>query len=399
MPMPKWLLYHFQGISKYRIDSIKKEKDFITFHISPTESLEEDCCPHCQSKRISSHGWRERTVYGVPHWPNKVRIIVKYKRYRCARCGATFQQKIRFVHQGKSYTRRLQKYVIHRLKQMTTKDVALDTGLHESTIKDIHKQYLKRKYMQRKLKGVTHIAIDEFAVRKGHKYMTVVMDLDTGKALYVCKGKDGKALKGFFRRLKRNQITIAAIASDMSPAFINAVREFFPDAIHVYDRFHVGQLINKTITDIRQRLYKELPTGEQKKALKGSRYLLSKRQSNLDPSKGEPKRLEKALKNNADLYTAYYLKEELFEVWECDSYDEAEGSLLDLVLYMESTEINELHKLAKSLRNHATGILAFLDCGITTGRLEGLNNKIKTLKRRAYGYRDLEYFKYLILDL
>jgi len=120
---------------------------------------------------------------------------------------------------------------------------------------------------------------------------------------------------------------------------------------------------------------------------------LLKRRANLDPLKGEPDRLEAALRTNHDLYVAYLLKEELCEFWEEDDYDTAEGMLVDWLAYAEASGIPELIRFCKTVRNHAPGMLAYHDFNITTGPLEGLNNKIKTLKRQAYGFRNTEYFK------
>ena len=124
-----------------------------------------------------------------------------------------------------------------------------------------------------------------------------------------------------------------------------------------------------------------------------------KRPEHLDPTKSEPERLARALDLNSDLAAAYYLKEELSAIWEQDDYDDAEGMLLDWIEYAESLGIKELTAFAKTLRHHAYGILAYYDAPISTGPLEGMNNKIKTMKRQAYGFRDMEIFKLNILAI
>lgn len=399
MSIPTTLFYHLQGIRKYHVSSFEKKKGEIVYNIVPKEKVKPCKCPFCQGEKIYSNGKTRRTFTGVPTWPHKTKICVEIQKYYCPNCGKYFQASIPFAKRGKSYTRRLEKYVISRLKSMTIKDVACDTGLDVKTVRKIHKAYLEKKHRTVPLDGVQYIAIDEFAIHKGHKYMTVVLNLETGMVLHVSEGRNREALISFYRRVKRNKIKIVAIASDMSVPFISAIKEFFPEAIHVFDRFHMTKIINETITNIRRRIYNNLPEGTAKQGLKDSRFVLLKRPWNLNPEKSEPRRLEKALKSNADLYTAYLLKEELLDIWEMDDSDEAEGYLLDQIKYMESTQIPELHRLAKTLRNHALGILSFIDCPISTGRLEGLNNKIKTLKRRGYGYRDKDYFKLLILDI
>jgi transposase len=164
----------------------------------------------------------------------------------------------------------------------------------------------------------------------------------------------------------------------------------------VFDRFHVIKLVNDKLAALRRQLYRQA-TAEQKQVLKGVRWLLVKRPENLETRRNERERLEEALKLNEPLALAYYLKEELGEFWEQDDEEEATVFLLDWLTRAEASGIKILVGLAKTLRKHALGLLAYYDYPISTGPLEGTNNKIKTMKRQAYGYRDKEFFKLKIL--
>ena len=243
------------------------------------------------------------------------------------------------------------------------------------------------------------IAIDEISIGKGHRYLTVVLDLETGRIVYVGHGKGGDALADFWKRLRRCGAKIAAVATDMSPAYIDAVTTHLPEAVLVFDRFHVMKLFNDKLSDLRRELHRAAKEGLEKDVLKGTRWLLLKRPENLNVSHNEHQRLEEALRLNAPLATAYYLKEELGEFWEQDDREEAEAFLLDWIHRAESTDIRMLRQFARTLRFHAHGLLAYYDYAISTGPLEGTNNKIKTMKRQAYGYRDHEFFKLKILAL
>ena len=185
----------------------------------------------------------------------------------------------------------------------------------------------------------------------------------------------------------------------MSPAYAAAIEAALPDAILVFDRFHLIKLFNETLTALRRRLYREMSDQDERSALKGARWILLKRPEKLNPEFSEPQRLARALASNTDLAAAYFLKEELSEIWEQDDYDEAEAVLRDWIEFAESLDIKEMRDFATTLRRHAIGILAYYDYPITTGPLEGINNKIKTLKRQAYGFRDMEYFKLKILAI
>jgi len=250
-----------------------------------------------------------------------------------------------------------------------------------------------------KLKHLKRIAIDEISTGKGHRYVTVVLDLESGAVVHVGQGKGGDALTPFWRRLRASGAKIEAVATDMSPAYIDAVVTHLPNATLVFDRFHVIKLYNDKLSDLRRDLYRELTNTMQKDVLKGVRWLLLKRPDNLDPSRKEPKRLQQALRLNEPLAIAYYLKEELNEIWEQEDEETAQALLLEWIAYAESTGIRMLKKFAKTLRLHAFGILAWYDHPISTGPLEGTNNKIKTMKRQAYGFRDSEFLKLKILGI
>jgi len=167
----------------------------------------------------------------------------------------------------------------------------------------------------------------------------------------------------------------------------------------VFDRFHVIKLYNEKLSDLCRDLYRQLADTMQKDVLKGVRWLLLKRPENLDASRREPQRLREALRLNEPLAIAYHLKEELNEIWEQDDQETAQALLMDWIVYAESTGIRILKQFAKTLRFHAFGILAWYDYPISTGPLEGTNNKIKTMKRQAYGFRDPEFLKLKILGI
>jgi len=328
-----------------------------------------------------------------------VTIVFDVPRVECRDCETIRQVDIAFAKPNKRYIRAFGRYVLDLLESMTCEDVSLLLGVSWGMIRDIEKEYLECRYAKPRLKDVKRIAIDEIAVRKGQKYLTIVLDLDSGRVIFVGDGRGGDSLLPFWRRLRKSRARIEAVATDMSPAYIAAVREALPSAVFVFDRFHVIKLLNEKLTKIRRRLHRKLEDSDERASLKGVRWLLLKRRDNLDPEKSEPERLQRALELNADLAAAYFLKEELSEIWEQDDYDTAEGMLLDWIVYAESLQIKELTAFAKTLRRHALGILAYYDCDITTGPLEGLNNKIKTMKRQAYGFRDQEYFKLKILAI
>lgn len=391
------LVYHGFGIRGYRYERTKYEKGAVIFVISqPWESCR---CAVCGSEDLIGRGCSVRRFRGLPIGNKRVFIELPIPRVECRRCGAVRQVKIGFADRRVTYTRSFERYALELSRQMTIKDVADHLEISWDVIKQIQKLHLKRRFSKPKLKHLKQIAIDEISTGKGHRYVTIVLDLESGAVVHVGEGKGGDALKPFWRRLRASGATIEAVATDMSLAYIDAVTTHLRGATLVFDRFHVIKLYNDKLSELRRAMYRELTDLMQKSVLKGSRWLLLKRPENLDPSRNEPQRLREALRLNQPLATAYYLKEELHAIWEQDDQETAAAMLMDWIVYAESTGIRILQQFAKTLRFHAWGILAYYDYPISTGPLEGTNNKIKTMKRQAYGFRDPEFLRLKILGI
>jgi transposase len=283
---------------------------------------------------------------------------------------------------------------------MTIKAVARHLGVSWDLVKEIQKDNLTKRYRSVKLAKVKRIAIDEIYQGKKLGYLTIVMDLQSGAVIFVGDGKSANALSPFWKRLKHSGAHIEAVATDMGPAFISAVRVNLPDATLVFDHFHIIKLFNEKLTKLRRDLQKEAENGPDKLALKGTRWLLLKNPCNLDDKRDERQRLENALTLNKPLATAYYMKEELRDIWLQPDKNSAERALGEWVKKAAVSGVNMLVKFSKTLAAHRSGILAYFDFdGLSTGPLEGTNNKIKTLHKMAYGFRDAEFFKLKIMAL
>jgi transposase len=192
---------------------------------------------------------------------------------------------------------------------------------------------------------------------------------------------------------------IAPVAMDMSAAYRSAVSAHLPGAAIVFDRFHVMKLFNEKLSDLRRALHREATDVMQKKVLKGTRWLLLKAAENLDEEKDEKSRLSEALALNKSLAVAYYLKEDLRQFWERPGKRFATVFLDGWVKRAEASGIKMLQQMARTLAAHRSGLLAYYDAMLTSGPMEGTNNKIKTMKRQAYGFRDKEFFKLKILAI
>ena len=389
------LLYHAFGIVGYKYVATRYTRGKVIFKIQQKDRYLR--CPVCGSKKVVKKGTITRMFRLLPIGSRQVWAQGKIQRVKCMACNIVRQVKVRFADNRKSYSRRFERYALALCQHMTMKDVADHLGVSWDVVKEIQKRHLNARFSRPKLKGLKCIAIDEISISKGHRYLTVVLDLKKGVVVFVGDGKGTEALEPFWRRLRRSGATIEAVAIDMSKAYIAAVRENLPNAVMVFDRFHVVKLFNDKLSNFRRTLYHQIKDEGKKKVLKGTRWLLLKSPENLDEDRKEHQRLQEALELNRPLATAYYMKEEIRRLWSFRTKGSASEFLEDWISRARASGIPMLSSLAKTLENYKEGILAYYDYPISTGPLEGTNNKIKTMKRQAYGFRDHEFFKLNIM--
>lgn len=391
------LLYHACGIRGYTLTKTEFDGGFVLFHVEPQP---QQCrCSACGSRDVIRRGSQNRWFRNVPFGAHLTLVIVDLPRVECRACHVVRQIEIGFAAPRRGYTKALARYILDLARHMTIKDIAEHLLLGWDTIKEIVKTDLAKHYAKPPLAGVRQLAIDEVAVGHGHRYFTVVLDLDSGRVLFVGKGKGTEALLPFWRRLKRARAQVTAVAIDMSPAYQSAVEAHLPDAQIVFDRFHIVKLLNEKLSELRRQLYRQATDDLDRQVLKGTRWLLLKRPENLDLKRNERGRLEEALKLNESLATAYYLKEDLRELWNQPGKAAARRFLQSWYLQALASGIRLIQQFARTLLAHAPGILAWYDHPISTGPLEGTNNKIKTMQRQHYGLRDQEFFRLKIYAL
>jgi transposase len=390
-------LYHGFGVRGYRYVTTQYQEGQIIVRIEAArESLR---CPACGSAHVHVVERFRRWWRTLPIGSKGVWIEMDVPRVECRNCRRRRRVEVRFAESLRRHTRSFERYVSELLQFMTPQDVARHLGISWDLANDIQKRRLGRRFDRPKLRHLKRIAIDEIHLGKQYRFVTLVLDLESGAVVFVGEGKGAEALKPFWKRLKLARAKIRAVATDMSPAYIAAVIENLPQARLVFDRFHVMKLLNEKLTELRRELFREAEGPLGKNVLKGIRWLLLKNPENLDEAQDERARLEEALALNRPLAIAYYLKDELRQFWEQADYHAASRFLTSWCRRAEASSIRLLQKFAHTLLGHRSGLLAWYTHPISTGPLEGVNNKIKLLQRRAYGYRDLELFKLRILSL
>jgi transposase len=384
-------LYHALGLQGYDLLRTEYDGGEVSFHVKRKGTKRR--CRQCGARwhQLALAGQYERWFRGLPLGARRQFVVLHGHRQACGECGATAREPVPFADGKSRYLKVFARYAVSLCKLMTIKSVARLLGVGWDLIKQIHKTHLEDRLRKRRLRDVRYIAVDEFSIHKGHKYMTIVLDLETGVIIHAQEGKDAQALSGFLRRLRRSRARLKAVAMDMSAAYRNAVREVFGERVDiVYDRFHVVSLVNEALDETRRDIVRDLG-GSAGSGLKKTRFVLLKALENLSQQAHE--RLIELSALNEPLFKAYILKEHLRHLWEQPDAKRG-GAFLDAWIE-EARALDNPHfaRVATTLQQRRHGLLAYFEHRITSGPIEGTNNKIKVLKRQAYGFRDMAYFK------
>jgi transposase len=232
-------------------------------------------CRGCGARwfNLSLSGQFERTFIALPVGRRRQEVVLHGHEQTCELCGRKLREPMAFAKGKQRYVNAMAAYIVGLCTIATIKDVARFLGVGWDLVKDLFKGHLARRLKQRSLREVRLIAIDEFAIHKGHRYMTVVLDIETGQILWAAQGRDAGALIPFFRRLQQAGAHLQAVALDMWPAYLLAVQTVFPHVTVVHDPFHIVALANRAIDETRRELFHavDIPA---RKVIKGSRFLL-----------------------------------------------------------------------------------------------------------------------------
>ncbi len=326
----------------------------------------------------------------------QVWLQVGYRKVWCDNCGGARVEQLSFADASQRVTHRLARYIYGLCKVMTVKEVAEHLDLDPKTVKQIDKEHLEEEFADTDTDNLRVLMIDEIAVRRGHRYMTVVADYFSGRVVWMGSNRNKKSLDEFFATMTREQKhAIEAVAMDMWEPFINRVKHHCPQVKVVFDFFHVVQSFGKVIDKVRRDEYQKA-TEEDRKVLKGSRYLLLKNEENLTGT--QRNRLKNVLDLNSTLSTLYILKDQLKLVYYYSDREKVKRVLDDWCEMASQIEHAWVQAFIKRLRFFEYGILNHADYPIGTSGLEGINNKIKVIKRKAYGFHDDEYFALKVIQ-
>jgi transposase len=309
------------------------------------------------------------------------------------------QESLTWLADNPFYTKRFSFWVGRRCRVSTIRDVARETNLDWKTIKALEKQYMEAQLRRAGTPGPQVIGIDEISVRKGHTYRIIVSDLVRKRPIWFGGADRSEAsMNLFFEWLgekKSRKIRLAVM--DMWKPFRNACASHAPGASMLYDKFHALRHLSDAMDKVRRSEYARLK-GEDRKFIKGQRYTLLSHRENL--SMDGKKALRTLLKANKRLQTAYLLKESFGQLWDYRSVAWARKFFDNWCAALKGQKLEPFEKFARMIDRHWEGIAAYClpENKVSLGFVEGLNNKIRVIQRRAYGLRDEEYLRLKILS-
>ncbi|BDY03809.1 ISL3 family transposase [Ferrimonas sp. YFM] len=361
--------------------------DTLTIHLTPSGPGQCRCGQAVSRVHdVTIRTIQERDVFGY-----QTLLSVPLRRLRCPDCGVVTEC-LSWLEPHARQTNRLILYVEQLLKRMPIKHVNEMTGLHWHTLKRLDIQRLTREVTEPDWSKVRRLVMDEFALFKGHRYATVIADADTHQVLWVGEGRSREAIRPFFLTLGEHCQHIEAVAMDMNTAFDLEVAMHCPNAAVVYDLFHVvakygREVVDRVRVDRANELRQDKPA---RRRVKRGRWVLLKNRKNMTDK--QHAYLEELLAENRSLMVVYLMREQLKELWYADSPDAALSQWRLWWQQVTESGIEPLIRFAKKLKPYLNGIIASATFRLHTCKLEGMNNKIKVIKRMAYGYRDSDYF-------
>lgn len=361
-------------------------------------AVKKTVCGHCGSVQRGWYDHKVRLVRDLSCGDTHVYLEIEFRRVNCRKCGKVKSERLDWLADNPLYTKRFAVYVGRRCRDASIQSVAKELNLDWHTVKELEKEYMRGVLAKAGTPGPEVIGIDEVSIRKGHTYRIVVSDLLRGRPIWF-GGKDRSeaSMREFYEWLgpkKSKRIRLAVM--DMWKPFRAVTEEQAPQAAILYDKFHVIRHLNDALDQVRKSEYARL-SGRERRFIKGQKYNLLTRRENLSLEGREA--LKTLLAANKRLNTAYILKESFGQLWDYEREGWARRFFENWCDALKWQRLNPFEKFAEMVESHWDGIAAYTkpENKVSLGFVEGLNNKIRVIQRRAYGLRDEEYFRLKVL--
>ena len=363
----------------------------LELHLKPTRQWMH--CERCGHRTRQVHETTLRRVRDLPLFEYRVVLVVPRRRVWCEHCGGPQLERLNWLGRYQRLTNRLADACSQLLRSASIQAVAAFYGLGWHTVKTVDRHRLAAALPEPDWASIRYLAMDEFALHKGHRYATVVIEPIRRQVLWVGEGRSRETARAFFEQLPGGvRERIEAVAIDMTTAFELEIRAQCPRAEIVYDLFHVVAKYGREVID-RVRVDEAKRLGEDRQArrvIKSSRWLLLRNRASLN--RGQAVRLDELLQANQALLTVYLLRDELKRLWFQRNPERTYQAWRQWVQQAQESGIQALQRFARLLEPYLPGIVSRCRHRLNTSVVEGINNTIKVIKRRAYGYRDQEYF-------
>jgi len=381
------LLRKLIGVSQIYVGRVESTEAGLEVHVRP--SWRYPRCATC-GRRAPRYDQRPaRRWRHVPWGGCKVWLVYAPRRVQCRDCGIGSEQ-VPWADAGPGrFTRAMEEMAawLATVTDRTATQALLGTSWR--AVGTMIERVVARGLDPERLSNLRRIGIDEFSYRKRHRYITVVVDHDRQRVVWAAEGRSAQTLEAFFDALGPEGIArLETITIDMAASYIKAIRDRAPHAQIVFDRFHVQQLASGAVDEVRRGLMRELEDRDAKRAIKRTRFALLK--NPWDLSRAERGKLAEVQRHNQPLYRAYLLKESLAEVLSSLRPRHAEKKLREWLAWASRSKLKPFVKLARTIRQHREGIVAYLHLRLTNGLVEGINNRLRMVARRAFGFHSPE---------
>ena len=371
-------LLNLQGL---RVTGVRFEGGVMVVSVHRTFRLL--TCPRCGRRKRGRESRRVRRWRHMSIWGNEVWVEGEIRRLRCPKCAAVVTETVPWARHDSDFTRPFEDAVVLLAQQTSKTAVAKLTGIAWVTVGSIVERVVAEKLDPVRLEDLRRIGVDEISFRKRHRYLTVVTDHDRRRVVWVAEGKSSDVLKSFFQQIGPAACElIEVVTMDMSAAYRKAVNETLPNAEIVFDHFHIAKLANEALNEVRRGLVRAAADPEEKKQVKGTMWAMLHRMENASDKHFEVLR---QIRPRQPLGRAYLLKESLLDILRSAVPDQ-EPALCGWLAWAARCRLQPFVKLGRTIRDHFAGVVALFKQRITNGLAEGMNNKIRLISHRAYGF-------------
>jgi transposase len=376
----RWL-----GLVGHRVRSVQEDDDRLLAEIEPIAGRLPRCgCCGRQVRRTKGRAkrrlWRDLKIRKLP-------LVLAYtpRRVVCPDCGVRVE-KVPWAERWSRVTKSLSRALAELARRTDLSTVADQFSLNWKTVASIIRRVVEWGLQRRRKRPLRVLGIDEVSRKRGHKYLTLVYDLERGELVWIGKDRTTDTLRGFFDQLgTRRSRNLQAVCLDMWAPYRDMVSTRASQATICFDRFHVVRHLNAAVDEVRRSLVRKL-SGPTKALVKGTRFVLLKNPWTLTPK--QKASLSRLVRSNHPLSRAWYLKEDFQRFWDYLHEAWAWRHLNQWLWWASHSRLEPFKQFARMIRKHKDGILAWTKLRITNGALEGMNNKVKLVSHRSYGFRN-----------